>query len=277
MKKNKSKKQGHIIFFSVLLFLILAAFWYFIPVTETIDLDVENADGKEVKAALITDLHSCYYGKDQKGLLKRIDKENPDIVLLGGDIFDDKQGNDNSEIVCNALVSKYPCYYVTGNHEFWSERVDEIKQYLKGIGVHVLAGDTETITIHDITLDISGVDDPTRLRKKEWLDQLDAAYQKTDPTHVKILVTHRPEKVETYEKYDYNIIVAGHAHSGQIRIPFINHGLYSPNQGFNAKYVNGLYELSNGSKLVVSRGLARESTPAPRYFNHPELVILKIH
>ena len=91
MKKNKSKKQGHIIFFSVLLFLILAAFWYFIPVTETIDLDVENADGKEVKAALITDLHSCYYGKDQKGLLKRIDKENPDIVLLGGDIFDDKQ------------------------------------------------------------------------------------------------------------------------------------------------------------------------------------------
>ena len=277
MKKNKSKKKGHIIFFSFLLFLILAAFWYFIPVTETIDLDVENADGKEVKAALITDLHSCYYGKDQKGLLKRIDKENPDMVLLGGDIFDDKQGNDNSEIVCKALASKYPCYYVTGNHEFWSERVDEIKQYLKGIGVHVLAGDTETITINDITLDISGVDDPTRLRKKEWLDQLDKAYQKTDQTHVKILISHRPERVETYEKYDYDIIVAGHAHSGQIRIPFINHGLYAPNQGFNAKYVNGLYELSNGSKLVVSRGLARESTPAPRYFNHPELVILKIH
>lgn len=277
MKKNKSKKKGHIIFFSVLLFLILAAFWYFIPVTETIDLDVENADGKEVKAALITDLHSCYYGKDQKGLLKRIDKENPDIVLLGGDIFDDKLGNNNSEIVCKALASKYPCYYVTGNHEFWSERVDEIKRYLKGIGVHVLAGDTETITIHDITLDISGVDDPTRIGKKKWKNQLDKAYQKTDPTHVKILISHRPEKVKIYEQYDYDIIVAGHAHSGQIRIPFYNHGLYAPNQGFNAKYVNGLYELSNGSKLVVSRGLARESTPAPRYFNHPELVILKIH
>ena len=241
MKKNKSKKKGHIIFFVVLAFLILLTFWYFIPVTETIDLDVENADGKEVKAALITDLHSCYYGKDQKNLIRRIEKENPDFILMAGDIFDDKKDNRNSEILCETLVTKYPCYYVTGNHEYWSEKVNDIKGYLTGIGVNVLAGDTKTLTVNDVTFDISGVDDPTRLKKSEWMEQLNSAYQKTDPSHVKILISHRPERVDKYEQFDYDIIVAGHAHAGQIRIPFLNHGLYSPNQGFNAKYVNGLY------------------------------------
>ena len=60
-------------------------------------------------------------------------------------------------------------------------------------------------------------------------------------------------------------------------VPFINKGVYVPNQGILAEYVNGKYELNNGSVLVVSRGLARESTPLPRYFNHPEIVVIEVH
>ena len=75
---------------------------------------------------------------------------------------------------------------------------------------------------------------------------------------------------------DFDLILAGHAHAGQFRVPFVNRGLIAPNQGFLAKYVNGTYELSNGSIMEVSRGLARESTPLPRYFNHPEIVVIDL-
>ena len=60
-------------------------------------------------------------------------------------------------------------------------------------------------------------------------------------------------------------------------MPFINKGIFSPNQGLNPEYVSGIYDLPNGSKMEVSRGLARESTPAPRYFNNPEIVSLELH
>lgn len=71
-----------------------------------------------IKIALITDLHSCKYGNNQKQLINAVKKENPDIILLGGDIFDDKISDKNAEIFIEDISIKYPCYYITGNHEY---------------------------------------------------------------------------------------------------------------------------------------------------------------
>ena len=275
-KKKKKKPKVRKGFIAVLLFLIGWTLWSWVPVTERIALNMLKDSGTGVRIVLITDLHSCYYGKNQNWLIKRIDKEKPDLILLAGDIFDDQLKDDNTKILMEYLVEKYPCYYVTGNHEYWSHRADEMKDYMSSIGVHVLAGDCETIMINGSTLDICGIDDPYDLSEAEWIKQIDSAYAKTDKSHVRILVTHRPEKVDTYEKYDFDLIVAGHAHAGQIRIPFINKGVYAPDQGFMAEYVNGTYTLSNGSIMEVSRGLGRECTFAPRYFNHPEIVVIDL-
>ena len=259
------------------LIIILLMLWSWVPVTERISLDLIDGDPEEIRIALITDLHSCYYGKNQNWLIRRIEKEKPDIVILGGDILDNRLSDDNAHLLIEQLCQKYPTYYVSGNHEYWSGRIDEMKDYLKGTGVVVLEGDCDTISFGDSTLDICGIDDPTYLRNDEWEEQIRSAYDKTEDSHVKILVSHRPERVSTYEKYDFDLILTGHAHAGQFRIPFINKGLLAPDQGFMAKYVNGTYELSNGSIMEVSRGLARETTPLPRFFNHPEVVILKIN
>lgn len=277
-EKNKDKKKPKVRkgFLSVLLFLIGWTLWFWVPVTERIDLDILKDSGTGVRIVLITDLHSCYYGKYQNWLIKRIDKEKPDLILLAGDIFDDKLDDKNTKILMEYLVEKYPCYYVTGNHEYWSRRADEMKEYMSSIGVHVLAGDCETVNVNGSTLDICGVDDPYDLTEAEWTQQIDTAYAKTDESHVRILVSHRPEKVDVYEKYNFDLIVAGHAHAGQIRIPFLNRGVYAPDQGFMAEYVNGTYTLSNGSIMEVSRGLGRECTLAPRYFNHPEIVVIDL-
>lgn len=254
-------------------FLILLTVWFFVPVTEKFDL-IKEGDTNPVRCVLITDLHSCYYGKNQKSLIKKIDKENPDIIFLGGDIFDDKIDDDNAMIFLEDISKKYKCFYVSGNHEYWSERCDEMKDKVRSLGITVLEGDCETITVNGKTIDVCGVDDPTRLYERQFKEQLDNAYAKTSEDHFKILLTHRPERTDLYVRYDYDLILSGHSHAGQIRIPFINIGIYAPNQGLFSKYVSGIYTLENGSRLIVSRGLARESTPAPRFFNHPEIVVI---
>ena len=257
--------------------LVVWAILTWVPVTERISLDLLEGEGVSVKIVLITDLHSCFYGKGQKSLLRMVDKENPDIVMLGGDLFDDRLADENAKIAAEALAKKYPCYYVTGNHEYWSGRVDEMRTYLRNVGVTVLQGDCDSVVINGQAVDVCGIDDPSGLSGQMWREQLEQAYAQTDESHLRILLTHRPEKVDTYAEYDFDLILAGHAHAGQFRIPWINRGILAPDQGLMAKYVNGVYELSNGSIMEVSRGLARESTPLPRFFNHPEIVALEVH
>lgn len=276
MKTGKNKKKRILIEIIVVVVLLGLCVWTWVPFAEHITLDLSEGDNETTRVVLITDLHSCYYGPNQNTLIKMVEKQNPDIVILSGDIFDDKLKEKNAEITVKRLAEKYPCYYVTGNHEFWSEHVEVIKETVRNAGVTVLEGDCETIDIRGREIDICGVDDPTRLTRDEWTKQMKAAYSRCDESHIKILASHRPERVSDYEQFGFDLILAGHAHAGQFRIPIINRGLFAPNQGFFPEYINGAYKLKNGSTLVVSRGLARESTPLPRFFNHPEIVVIDI-
>ena len=229
-----------------------------------------------VRAALITDLHSCDYGAGQRELLDAVAAEQPDLVLLGGDIVDDDPSLpvENAYTVVKALAEQYPTYYVTGNHEFWSGQVEEIKGTMASCGAVVLAGTWEDVTINGQTLRICGVDDPA-VGTAEWETQLARVGQAADGSQFTILLTHRPERVEAYMQYNFDLTVAGHAHGGQWRVPGLINGLLAPNQGLFPKYAGGLYRLG-GQTMVVSRGLARESTRIPRLFNRPELVVLDL-
>ena len=273
--KNKLKKKSKIIF-GIIIILMLSTVWYEKPVIEIIRIDGKGKIDAPVRFALITDLHSCYYGKGQKQLTDMIDKGQAEAVLLSGDIFDDKFSDTNSKIFIEAIAKKYPCFYVAGNHEFWSTRENEIKDYLRSIGVTVLEGNASTIEINGNKIDICGVDDPTYMTDEEWRSQLTNASDQSDPEHYRILLSHRPEKVDVYKEYDFDLVASGHAHGGQWKIPFFNVGTEAPDQGLFPKYVDGLYDLGNGTQMIVSRGLARERMPYPRFFNHPEVVIIEI-
>ncbi len=231
------------------------------------------------KIALITDLHGNSYGKEQRTLIDAIDKEKPDVVLLGGDIFDDKISYEKSEETLAILSRKYKCYYVTGNHEYWSKDVDNIISIVKSYGITVLEGDVDTIDINGQLVNICGVDDPENYvyldggqRIEDQLKQVD---EKTNKDYYTILLSHRPEYYELYSKYNFDLVLSGHAHGGQWRIPVILNGLYAPNQGLFPEYAGGLYEYEGGA-LVVSRGLDRQGVKVPRIFNRPELVIIEV-
>lgn len=115
------RKHIKYIIFTMLIALALLAFDVRLKTVHyTITSDKINTP---LRIALVTDLHSCKYGTNQKTLINAVDKEKPDLVLLGGDIFDDVIPDDNTKNFLTAIAKRYPCYYVTGNHEYWSRRV----------------------------------------------------------------------------------------------------------------------------------------------------------
>lgn len=234
---------------------------------------------KRARIALVTDLHGCNYGKNQKNLIEAIEKENPDVVLLGGDIFDDNVPYKNSTITIKRLAEKYPCYYVTGNHEYWSHDVDNILEIIEECGVNYLSAECKAIEINGQSINICGVDDPDVIYYTNdgtaIEEQLQTVATEITKESFNILLSHRPELAELYQQYEFDLVLSGHAHGGQWRIPGILNGLYAPNQGIFPEYAGGRYDFEHQT-MIVSRGLARESTLAPRIFNRPELVIIDV-
>jgi hypothetical protein len=89
------------------------------------------------------------------------------------------------------------------------------------------------------------------------------------PDSFKILLSHRPEMLQAYAHYGFNIVFCGHAHGGQFRIPFAG-GLIAPGQGFFPRYTSGVHS-EKQTLMVISRGLGNSVIPQ-RIFNRPEIV-----
>ncbi len=240
--------------------------------------DVDTKLENKIKLVLVTDLHSCKYGKNQEKLINEIKAMNPDAILLGGDIFDDVHPNDNTRKFIEG-INGIRSYYVTGNHEYWSDDVEGMIDFLEDNGVTVLEGDVKTLEVNNEKINICGVTDPDIIRftdsNYDIYSQLEDVYKKSDNGNYNILLAHRPELIDTYNHYNFDLILSGHAHGGQFRIPLLLNGLFAPNQGFFPKYAGGRYDFEDNI-FIVSRGLARETTMLPRIFNRPELVVINL-
>ena len=224
-----------------------------------------------VRLAVVADYHGCDYGD---ALVPAVEELQPDVVLLAGDIFDDKMPWEPSEELVRDLAMRYPCYYVTGNHEYWSGNISEICRIVEEVGATVLDQNCAELTVNGQNLNICGIPDPYA-NVNTW-DALTSATGDLHQEGFTILLAHRPELIEQYAaKGTFDLVVSGHAHGGQVRIPFLLNGLFAPNQGWFPQYAGGQYEVKD-TTLIVSRGLARESTGVPRVFNRPELVLVEL-
>lgn len=269
---------------AALLCLILPGFYNGLKVTEY-RLDIAGAS-TPIRIAFVSDLHSCAWGEGMEELIAAIDRQAPDLILLGGDIFDDDLPDDNTIDFLQGVASRYPCYYVTGNHEYWAkaEGFAAKMNVLEQLGVVRLSGTMAELEVGGVRLNICGVDDPYAWTEsfdaaanvwQSFRDQLRSVSELPREDAYTILLTHRPELFELYCSYGYDLVLAGHAHGGQWRMPGLINGLYAPNQGWFPAYVGGRYE-QNGSVMIVGRGLARETTRVPRFYNRPELVIVEL-
>lgn len=225
---------------------------------------------KKIRAAQISDLHSCYYGKDMKNLLDALDEAAPDIVVLTGDIYDDIADNENTRIFLKAAAKKYPCFYIAGNHENRLGDREKYRRETESYGVTVLEGDN--VRFGEITVCGAANSSDGTL---SFAKSVEKCAENADDGF-NLLLAHYPERIDSYLSFDkFDLILCGHAHGGQWRIPCILNGLFAPGEGLFPKYAGGRYDFDSGT-MIVSRGLSRTKEIIPRIFNNPELVIVDI-
>lgn len=230
----------------------------------------------EVRLAVVTDFHSSDNADDVVAMVASC---APDAVLMVGDMFDDDIANRPTErtlSLMRQLSALYPCYYVSGNHEAWTGEMDALYQQTEEAGVTVLRMSSGVLTVRGQRIALCGIPDPYEMvfsGAPDTEEQLRQALENVDSADFTVLLAHRPELLAKYAQFPLDLVVSGHAHGGQVRIPGVLNGLYAPNQGWFPKLAGGAYT-QDGTTLIVSRGLAVR-TRLPRIFNRPEVVLVR--
>ena len=228
------------------------------------------------KIAHVSDLHNAVFGRKNERLLSLIRAAKPDIIAITGDLIDSRHTDIDSALAfVEAAAEIAPVYYVTGNHESRLD-FDEIEPRLIAAGARVLRNEAEDIGRGGERIRLAGIDDPSFIRTGGTAEERAAAEleQLGDGGGTfTVLLAHRPELVEVYAEYGAGLVLSGHAHGGQVRLPLLG-GLYAPGQGLLPEYDSGLYSLGE-TQMVVSRGLGNSVAPL-RVNNRPELVIVTL-
>ncbi|MBJ9981051.1 metallophosphoesterase [Bacillus sp. S70] len=235
---------------------------------------------KGYKILQISDLHNKKFGDNQDVLIQKIKSIDPDIIAITGDLIDSKSYDaEVSMQLIREIVKKYPVYFVTGNHEQWSGKYNNLEKELKKYDVNVLRNEHVGIRRGEQEINLLGIDDPefvtgNRDEGNIIIDEIKKAKIEMQPDKYNVLLSHRPEFIKEYTNERLDLVLSGHAHGGQVRLPFIG-GLVAPNQGVLPKYTAGLYVEQNTS-MVVSRGLGNSIIPQ-RILNRPEIVVVQLN
>ena len=233
----------------------------------------------------ISDLHNKEFGKNQKKLISLTKELNPDIIVVTGDLIDSRRTTiDDMHIALSYMKSAIdiaPVYYVSGNHEERSNLYNDLKIALEECGV-INMGDThKDIELNGDIISLLGLADisSNSIISSKYntsplgFDEILGNLKTESNNKFTILLSHRPELIKLYSRENIDLVFSGHAHGGQIRLPFLG-GLIAPNQGFFPKYTNGIHKL-NSTSLVISRGLGNSLAPQ-RLFNRPEVVVVNL-
>lgn len=243
---------------------------------------------EDINIVVLADLHNHVYGKKNEKLIHAIDEEQPDMILIAGDMIVAKPGEslDVSIDLIKQLAKKYPIYYGMGNHEYRMKIYPEqyngmYKTYLKEIqhnNVKILDNKSVRITIKGTTLNIHGLEIEReyykRFKKAELEDNyINSLIGKPSKEEYNILLAHNPEYFKSYAKWGADMTLAGHIHGGLIRLPFLG-GLASPQVEFFPKYDGGQF-YEGESTMILSRGLGTHTINI-RVNNRAELISIKL-
>lgn len=230
----------------------------------------DSFDG--LRITQVSDLHDALFGKNQESLVKKVRKTKPDVIFITGDLIDSNRYNlEQSLMAVKEFVTIADVYYVIGNHEVATNQVNEIYGTLESLGVHILSNESMWVEKNGEKIVISGIEDP--LNGLDTQSMLNEALKNVPNDTLTVLLAHRPEKIDIYAENGIDLVFSGHAHGGQVRIPFIG-GLVAPGQGFFPKYTAGFYEMGD-TTVNVSRGLGNSGVPY-RIFNRPQVVVVEL-
>ena len=304
-KENKKRRRRAVVLLLLIFALVTVVQNYSIVLTEyEVETDKWEA-GTELNIVQLSDVHFINSERQAERLLKLVAEGEPDMIALTGDLIDTPKYTDqvskNAENgtdtpigqetidFCKALAEIAPTYLIYGNHEMSlldDPEKNEFMLALKAAGVQIINNETRLLEFGEYQINLLGVQDPSTLYKNavyahKELDHkgkvkviLDDLYREIDAENYTLVLCHRPEYFQLYAEYDMDLLLAGHAHGGQFRLPFLKEGLVAPGQGFFPDYTAGEYE-SGDFTMIVSRGIGNSIVPV-RIFNTPEVVKITV-
>ncbi|MBE6643266.1 MAG: metallophosphoesterase [Ruminococcaceae bacterium] len=231
------------------------------------------------KIAHLSDIHNTDLGNGNIDVINILKTQKPDIIAITGDLLDTRRpGYDISIDLIKEASKIAPCYFVPGNHEAKSSQYIPLRSKLNSIGVEVVEDRKIQIERNGEYITLIGICDPLIKTQKLTGDSKTVTNKRLDNLNIdknsyNVLLAHRPELFDIYAEHEIDLVLAGHAHGGQVRLPFIG-GLYAPNQGLFPEYDSGLYT-KNDTNMVVSRGLGKSVIPL-RFNNRPEVIIIEL-
>lgn len=249
-----------------------------------------GADLEGYRIVQISDLHNVKFGKNNQKLVDRIRECEPDMIVLTGDLVDSNHTNvDRAVQFVDEIVKICPVYYVTGNHEYWLEKseYDGLMDGLVSAGVVILDNQVVEISRGDAKFRLVGLDDRSladgtleallsdesiRNNQAEQKEEI-ADNEDSGEKELTVVLAHEPQYLARYAGTGVDLVLSGHAHGGQFRLPFVG-GIVAPDQGFLPEYTAGEYYM-NGTEMIVSRGLGNSVIPV-RLFNYPEIVCVDL-
>lgn len=272
----------------VALLLIIGFCYYENNVLSITRINLKMNINNSVKIVHLSDIHSKVFGKGNKTLINKIKKLSPDLILITGDLInmDGRNINEMLGLLTN-LNNIASVYYILGNHENRLSDLGELVKRIENTGVKVLIDKIDSIKVNNIIINLLGLnenqasrDDYHNRKKGIYLyNDYKSLFNKLESLKgIKIVMSHYPENFSligkcSYNNYNFDLMLSGHAHGGQFRLPFIG-GLYAPGQGIFPKYTAGLH--NEKTNLIISKGIGPSRFPL-RLFNRPEIIVVNIN
>lgn len=269
------------IFLISLMFLIFIAYIFYYIEMYTISTTKYTFEDSRVKNNFkiihLSDFHSIKFPDDNKELLDKIKKENPDAIIVTGDIVMYGYDCENAFALMKELKKICKVYFIRGNHDIKESNSYDMLKKLEAYGIIVT--ESKSIELKKYGIVIHGLMD---FIDEEWDDKDYIKNEKIknlnklniENNRFNLLMTHRPYDLELFKDYGFDLVLCGHTHGGQWIIPGLG-GLISPDRKiFFPEYDYGLKKLGN-THLIINRGLGGVKW-AIRLFNRPEIGIIEI-
>lgn len=277
-KDLETKKERHIfrkIFFMLILIIVLTVIYARYLGTSGLIvkeyLVKSNNVTEEFKGFKIAHFSDFHYGRttfidELKNLVNDINKTKPDLVVFTGDFIDKDVSVTEEEV--NSIIeelkrlnSTYGKYYVTGNHDKKFDRYNEMMDTSGFINLDnkndvIYNKNNETMLITGLNLDGN-----TKFLEEVFKNKY----------NYKINIMHYPDLMENIEVYDYDLVLAGHSHNGQIYIPFYG-PIIKPNHA--KTYYDEYYKVGN-TDLYISSGIGTSDFNF-RFFNRPSYNLYRL-
>lgn len=231
---------------------------------------------KGYRIAQVSDLHNTELGERNEKLLRLLQECEPDLIAITGDMIDSRRTDVEAALrFAEAAVQIAPCYYVSGNHEARTTAYIALRDGLRALGVQVLENERLTIEKGAASFSLVGLSDPAFKDCDVPEDRMFADWEQLEDESgaYTVLLSHRPELFSFYVDCGVDLVLTGHAHGGQIRLPLIG-GLLAPNQGILPKYDAGAFT-EGATTMIVSRGIGNSVFPV-RFNNRPELLLIEL-